>query len=523
MSENYYRVECLADTPEELSRLTEAFTKLEEKAEPADGPLSSFLGDWADPSVESCNLYGNFLVVNLVTSSHDLLEKKQIMTLHELGASFVRVRAEYSQVGESDMRCYHAGKKISAKAFPKPTLDDAGKAYMLVQEGKDSPLAALIKGGLDPNLSIAGHPLFIHACKGGLNKTLAALFKAGVDLDICKDYPQEVAKGVQCAGKDAHKLLRVLLASGADVNTVWKESCGFCSDAAMMAMLIEAGADINQRLGKGYGSVLFHSEFFDDDPKVLALLERNGAQAIEPEPYRPSLRLERLIYRLRGAHTIEQLVADGVDLNSEIKRNPAPIEALIVNPTVALGLLQAGANIDNWLASEFFQKKVLHRLAFTEPEYSLTEDGASAVLEIFELLLVRGLDPNMNCNLHVYFNPSFCFYYSGSLFLLLIALCCAGASRLAVLRLPLAKRLLAHGADINAQGGRGRQGSQYWQTTVYLKLSDDYVERFRAAGTGSLLWHLQQQGSESLEDQQLIQFLKDSGAQVVRAEEASAG
>ncbi|MGL4315371.1 MAG: hypothetical protein ACRCTL_01975 [Pseudomonas sp.] len=521
MSENYYRIECLAETPEELAPLNEAFSKLEEGVTPAGGPLAPFLADWDEPSVESCNLYGNFLVVNLVTSNHDLLEKSQIMTLHGLGASFVRVYVEYSQVGESRTYCYHAGKKISAKAFPKPMLDDAGKAYMFVQDGKDSSLAALVKAGLDPNLSIAGRPLFIHVCKGRLNITLAALLKAGVDLDICKDYPREIVEGIRCTSrKDAPKLLKALIASGADVSEVWRESAGCYWDAAMMAMLIEAGADINQRLAHWRGSLLFHSELFEDDPKVLALLERNGAQVIPPEPYRPSLRLERLIYGLRGAHTIEQLVADGVDLSLEVMREPAPVEALIHNPVVALGLIQAEANIDNWLIPSYFQDRVLPQMSFSRPEFSLTKEGESAVLKIFELLLGRGFDPDMKCKLPVYFQSSRCFSYAGSLFVLLMALCCAGHNRLAALRLPLAKCFVAHGVDINASGGKGELAGGL--RAVHLQLGDGYIERFFAAGVGSLLWHLQQQGSDDPADQQLIEFLKDSGAQAIRMEEASA-
>lgn len=520
MSENYYKIECISETPGDLSLIFGEIKKLEGQSGVGDGPLLAFFAGWDDPSVESVNLYGNLLVFNLVTSNHDVLSKSQIVALHKLGAEFIRVHAEYTQVGESQAYCYHAGKKISAKSFPKPVLNDLGKACMFLEGGKDSSLAGLIKTGLDPDVMIDGRPLFIRVCEMGLSKSLTVLIKAGVDLRKYKNYPQELVVGICCMKnpKDGHKLLKGVIASGVDVDELWRASSGFCFDPDMTAMLIAAGADINQRLADWRGSLFFHSiEFFDDEPKLVALLESNGAQAIPPEPYRPEWRLEHLIYGRRGADTIEQLVADGVDLNVLIKRESAALYALDKRPAVTLALISAGADISEWRDSTFFQEKVLPKIISSHPDFPQREEDFLVVLKIVKFLLDSGLDLNMECRSYVYFKSSYCFSYVGSLFMLLMNFCCAQNNKLAPLRLSLAKLFIERGVNVNVPSGSEKNPLIKISSCLHLNLTDGYAERFRNLGGVSSLYHLEQLGRPDPADRQFMQFLKDNGGVPVRS------
>lgn len=239
MSENYYKFECISSEPERLSFLYSELTKSADERGSADETLREFFGGWDDPSIESPSLYGNLLLFSAVTSSHDLLGKSQIAALHKLGAEYVRINAEFGQIGESKSFCYHLGKKIPARSFPKPDLDDAGKAFMLLEEGDDRQLAELIKGGLSPDLSVQGRPLLIHVCAGSLKRSLTALIAVGVDLGVCKSYPAEFTNGISClkSQKTQRGLLKILLDSGADVDNIWVASYGFYGDPVMMNML----------------------------------------------------------------------------------------------------------------------------------------------------------------------------------------------------------------------------------------------------------------------------------------------
>lgn len=525
MSENYYKIECISEKAENLSLLFGELKKLDRRDERTDidGPLQVFFSGWDDPSVSFVSLYGNLLLFTVVTSNHDILSKHQIMALHSMGADFIRVHAEYGQVGDSRGYCYHAGNKIPAKSFPEPVLDDLGKAYMFLMECKDGPLSVLINEGLSPDVEIEGLPLFIHVCRGSLNKSLAAFVKVGVDLDAYKNYPRELVSGISCIKnrKDRHKLLKGVIASGADVNEIWIRSSGFFTDPDMTAMLIAAGSDINQRLADWRGSLFFHSgELFDDEPTLVALLGLNGAQAIPPEPYRPAVRLKHLIYGWRGACSIEQLVADGIDLNVSVEGEPAVLCALYRNPIVALGLISAGADISKWLESKYFQEKVLSKIVSSYSDIPSGEEDLLAVLGIIRLLLERGLDLNMECRFYVYYKCSSCFGYVGSLFMLLMNFCCAQGNRLAPFRLSLARLFIERGADINVPSGNEKYPHIDDLSLLRLELADDYVERFRHLGGVSSLYHLQQQGSPDPADKQFIKFLMDNGGISIRTEQS---
>ncbi len=519
MSENHFKFECLSPTPEELLPLLAELQKVQNSIGVEDSALQPFLGGWDQPCVRSPALYGNLLVFVVVASGLDTTSEEQIQALHELGPEFIRIYAEYTQTGSSQALCYHRGKKIAPKAFPKPNLDQAGQAYFFLQEQRDAPLATLVKGGLDPNTCFNGRPLIVLACEHFLDKTVAALLSAGVDLNVTKAYPLELAYSISQLESlsDRHALLKGVIASGADLNKVWTAARGFYKEPAMTALLIAAGVDINQQLPYQEGSLLY--TLLDDRPELVELLERHGGKALPPESQSDSHRLEHLIHGGRGAETIEQLLADGVSPNEFVGGQPAALVAVSHKPHVALSLMLAGANFSDWVEPMFFQNEVLYPLSFYEAGRPTSEQDTAATLGILKLLLTHGLDPNMHCKTALYYQSGSCFKYEGPLFLMLMTTSCADNNKWAALRLALASLFIEHGVNLNAAGGRGSGLVQH--ATLRANLSPEAVETFSAAGIASLLHHLERQGaSHGMEE--LIKLLKEHGAVSLRVENAPA-
>ena len=511
MSQNHYKFECLSQTPDELAPLLAELQKVEHSIGVEGSALLPFLGGWDQPCVRSPALYGNLLVFVVIASSLDTISEQQIQALHAMGPEFIRFYADYTQAGDSQALCYHLGKKIATKTFPKPDLDQAGKAYFYVQQQQDAPLAALVEGGLDPNTCFNGRPLIILACENYLDKTAEALLHVGVDLHASKNYPLELAYSISSLYNMStrHALLKGLIASGADLDQVWIAARGFYKEPAMTALLIAAGVNINQPLSDEEGSLLY--ELLDDLPELIALLEQHGGKALPPENQSGSDRLAHLIHGGRGADTIEQLLADGVDPNETVEGDPAALVALNDMPHVALSLLLAGADFSDWLEPIFFQKNVLYPLSFYQSEQSISEQDAAATLGIFKLLLAHGLDPDMHCQTSLYYQSSSSFHYEGPLFLMLMTACCADGNKWAPLRLPLATLFIEHGVDLNATGGRG--SSLVQQAMLRANLPPEAVEKFVSTGAASVLHHLERQDDSSPEMQELTTLLKHHGAE----------
>ncbi|EJE49180.1 hypothetical protein PMI14_06379 [Acidovorax sp. CF316] len=153
--------------------------------------LGGIFADWDQPSVLSASLLGTTLRCSIDASAHDALEKAQILALHAAGAEYLRVQVFNSQVGESDTTHHHAGKRITVKAFPKPALSEGDRLYELVLESKDGALAKEIKAGASADAAAQGMPLFMHALRGGMEKSVRAMFDARVDLAPCLPWATE--------------------------------------------------------------------------------------------------------------------------------------------------------------------------------------------------------------------------------------------------------------------------------------------------------------------------------------------
>lgn len=153
MSANTYTFTCIGSDAAALARLLALLQVAMQAPDAAlPEPLDRFFEYWDDPVVMSASLLGITLRCTVDTSAHDPLEKPQVLAWHASGAEYLRVHVFNSQVGESATTYYHAGKRITAKAFPKPVLSEGERLYELVLEAKDGALAKEVKAGASPNV-----------------------------------------------------------------------------------------------------------------------------------------------------------------------------------------------------------------------------------------------------------------------------------------------------------------------------------------------------------------------------------
>lgn len=304
--------------------------------------LGGIFADWDQPSVLSASLLGTTLRCSIDASAHDALEKAQILALHAAGAEYLRVQVFNSQVGESDTTHHHAGKRIAAKAFPKPALSEGDRLYELVLESKDGALAKEIKAGASADAAAQGMPLFMHALRGGMEKSLRAMFDARVDLAPCLPWATEAASQIaQHGGSRREAMLVALLAlPGADLVALSRSVAvvqTVCAHPKLLKWLLaQEGVDVNARLyeeesAQEVGSLLFHSvEFFQDSAEVLAVLEARGACSVPPLQMSDVARLDRMRCGYRDAETPAQLAAAGVDLDTSVWRDDYPAVRMLL-------------------------------------------------------------------------------------------------------------------------------------------------------------------------------------------------
>jgi hypothetical protein len=320
MSANTLAFACIGtDTPAltHLHQLLQACIGV--KSEQWPKLLQECFEDCESPYVMSASLRGQTLRFVVDSSANDELEKPHILALHAAGAEHIRLRTWYGQVGETRTLYLHAGKRVSAKSFPAPTLSEEERLYELVLEGKDAALAKEIKAGAPPDAVVDGRPLFVHVARAGMPKSLEALFDAKANLGLCLPWVHEVVPDL--AYRDSKKteaMLRALLGvqkAGAsapavapcvDAAALWCTPVlrGLGQFPALLAWLVaQDGVDVNAMLLfapvdgqplQEIGSLLFNSvEFFKDDPGVLAALAARGARSVAPPGMSDARRIDR--------------------------------------------------------------------------------------------------------------------------------------------------------------------------------------------------------------------------------------
>ncbi|EJE50467.1 hypothetical protein PMI14_04804, partial [Acidovorax sp. CF316] len=400
-------------------------------------PLQDCFDDWEKPFLASTSLRGETLRFVIDSSSGDELEKAHIQALHDAGATHIRVRIWYGQVGETRTLHYQGGKKVAAKAFPAPTLTEEEQLLELLLDGKEAAFAKAIKDGAPKNAVVDGAPLLVHAAKAGLGKAVSALLNAGVDLTACLAWVDEVAEVVQrYGGKNTPALLRTFVqAPQADPAALWRSEYvlrALCDHPELLAVLASReGVDVNAQIRWALhpeqvrGSLLFNSvDFFKDRPDVLAVLETLGARSVAPPAMSDQRRLERLYWQERDAGTVAELVAAGVNLDTPLwdDRPNSLLGNVMRHPmmgrrplTLANELLASGASAAFWMATDAFQREVLTSLFDGEDlalarmvDVPLRDDqpfvparDAGLIVDFMAGLLAQSLDANMTVHLCV--------------------------------------------------------------------------------------------------------------------------
>ena len=492
-------------------------------------PLERIFQYWDGPVVMSASLLGTTLRCTVDTSAHDPLEKPQILAWHAAGADYLRVHVFNSQVGESSTTYYHAGKRIPAKAFPKPVLSEGERLYELVLEAKDSALAKEVKAGASPNATADGVPIMVLALRAGLVKSVRALHDAKVDWSACLPWAAEVADLIgACGGNQREAMLSGLLhASGADLprlSRLERVVRPVSTHAKLLQWLLaQPGVDVNALLvddqsGQETGSLLFHSvEFFEDRADVLKVLTTSGARSVPPAQMSDVERLTRMCRGYRDAQTPAQLAAAGVDLETPLWREYPALRMVMRNYTGALvdlrlanDLLDAGAGVDYWKNPEAFQEEVVEPLLtvyWYEPSNAssklasrLDANACQIVIDTLRRVLDRGVSAAMGVSLQVddletrhegESPPSAC--YVGSLLGAVAGLLCVRGSMLRPLCLPLVTLLLENGADPHAPCRRGIHlwaRGRIWGWGNWPELHDPWPEGM------SVLAYLQQRQAE---------------------------
>ncbi|WP_431484652.1 hypothetical protein [Pseudomonas solani] len=470
MSENIFTLTCVNPDAAALMALHDKLTQARSIAEPEDwpAPLDEVFGEWDQPFIEKLSLRGTTLRVSLQVGSGDNLEATQVVGLTRAGAQHIRCHAWYSQQGETRTTYYAIGKKSTAKHFPDLAANDAERLLALIEDGNDGAVSKAIKAGADYREVVGGQPLFVHiADNQQLKKSIQACFASGLTSADCQPYVERMLLAIQYSGsKKAAKLVTGLLKSitPPQARAIWSNYLALSSmgpSPELLEGLLASGADVNAQLrfdevgpDETYeqGSLLFNSvEMFEDDPVLLALLERHGARSIPPPELSERKRLWRLLRGSRDAETPAQLRDAGVDLDQMLSdRQWTAVETCLRSGDAgqALELLDAGAGLGRSAGVAYFQSWIFKGLFFPwEPKPECPQQ----LLELMGRLLQAGLPADMGLVLLFGFpRPG---RQSGTLLGVLPLLCPPGSNLHPVL-VPLARLLLQHGADPHAKLGK---------------------------------------------------------------------
>ncbi|WP_448680779.1 hypothetical protein [Pseudomonas nicosulfuronedens] len=479
MSENVFTLTCLHPDAQVLAELHEKLVCAREIPDPGQwpAPLNAVFGEWEQPCIEKLSLRGNTLRMSLQATSEDDLEGAQFRELTLAGAMHIRCHAWYSRVGETRCTFYSAGKRSSAKSFPDFSGNDAERLLMLIEDGDDKAVAKAIKSGADFRASVDRLPLFVHiAIQRELRKSIQACFSMGLNAADCQPHAEHMLLAVQESGiRQSQKLISVLLASltSQQAQAIW---CNYRvinslrPTARMLEGLLASGADVNAQLiienapvDEIYrGSLLFNSvELFEDDPQLVAVLQRHGAMSIPPPHISETSRMWRMLTAQRDADTPSQLAASGINLGGQLPgSNETALEFALRRGRLALAvaLLDAGAPFGRVVEPKYFQSRLIENLL--QP-FSDTHAGHGyhlLLVEIMQRLLAEGLPVDLLTKATI--NGRRASQHFGTLLGVLPLLCPPGSALHPVV-MPLSRLLLLHGADPHAEISSTCPGPNY--------------------------------------------------------------
>jgi len=302
---------------------------------------------------------------------------------------------------------------ISATAQAGPLVDAAAA-------GDGVAALALLADGADPKERSEDGTTALHWAAYDDDLELArALVAAGAEADVVNDYGSFPLAEAATVGNPG--MIALLLEAGANV-----ERANADGQTALMIiartnrleaaeLLLGAGADVNRaETWRGQTPLMWAAA--QGQPGMIRLLKEHGAEpdvrskfndwerqvsAESRRMYRPTGALTPLLFAAREgcAECIEALLEGGADPDFTDAKNVTPLFMAIDNGHMdaAKVLIEAGANPDKW---DWWGRTAL----FAAVDQSAIPSGgradrrtadATTALEIIELLLANGADPDL--------------------------------------------------------------------------------------------------------------------------------
>ncbi len=300
--------------------------------------------------------------------------------------------ADLVQAGEDA----EALKMIAAGADVNVPQGDGTTALDWAAYRLDVPLVeVLLEHGANPNLmNILGSSPLDEAVKAANVKLVKMLLKAGADANVANSDGQTPL--MIAAHTGVVKIAKLLVRHGANVNAQerWRGQTGLMWAAAqgypdMTRYLVRHGAQVNIR------------EYYND------WLDKATQISSEPRgQYHPEGGLTPLLYAARSGcmDCVQALLKGGADVNKPTPEGIAPLSIAIDSHhyDVAMYLLKHGANPNTW---DWYGRTPLYIAVDMHthvPRYgpSQTPADEAQALELIEMLLDMGVNPNAQLDLH---------------------------------------------------------------------------------------------------------------------------
>jgi ankyrin repeat protein len=441
---------------------------------------------------------------------------------------------------ETDIDLYKAAadgrledlRKAIAAGIPVNSIDDSGKTaliYACDYQGSDECTEFLLSKGADSDYgdSTTGSALN-YACMYGHLKRVKLLLDAGANVNLAGGYgrtPLMYATGGEA--EDCTEIMKLLLKKGADVSarndgdddaftealsaTLWKIpveryklliengynvngvktkyyhgqtplmwAC-FCGKLDAVKILVEAGADVNQKEKNGETAIISAMQSGPDDhPEIVEYLLDHGAVPDSSSQFGHTV----LLYAVEGGHLsiIKKLIEKGANIEQTDKysRQTPLISAAYKEKTdVVKLLLESGANI---------------HAVDSRGNTAFLHAAWKGNLGIMKLLLEKGADPEHRNSLN--WNALMQAIVEGheEAFDFLLALGSAfeyhekekGATPLMIAAwkgsLPIVKKLLEKGANPLEKDSAGKTVIDYAQETYNPALTDYLREKLSGGG-----------------------------------------
>lgn len=234
-------------------------------------------------------------------------------------------------------------KIIAAGADPNSRFPRGTALGEAIDDERVGMVRALLEGGADPNLPSKKKSPLLMACEQGLPEMVHLLVKAGASVKSLGDYKRPALLDAAACG--CIPLAKQLIKAGVPVDFFGKHGRGgmyasaalprtsqtplmlaaFYDYPEMATFLIEAGADVNRKDGKGHSAVDYARILkLPNSGRIIKLLEAaNGASS---KPFEEPVSGIPDFSQAAKEPRFQKLVAK---LKKLTKRNPLPLRQLL--------------------------------------------------------------------------------------------------------------------------------------------------------------------------------------------------